>query len=257
MDQQTLQIIAIVAVVVVIILVVLIVLGVRRRRERESLRARFGPEYDRTVAERGSKRAAVRDLKEREALHEQLRLRDLNDADRDLLRRHMATLQYRFVEDPGDVLLQTGRIATEVLRARGYPVNEDRDRALRLFSVDHPDEAGYVRDVIQGTHGRDVGHMRDTFLGVRHVLQEIAGVSYVLGDAADRPEELGPTTGQPPAATVPVEDASTSTPSHGDSDAPSGRGTTGAVASDAAGADSTPDSHPEDPRPATSDRPTR
>ncbi|MGH3664613.1 MAG: hypothetical protein ACRDU8_00730 [Egibacteraceae bacterium] len=188
-EQLTYLIIALVVLVVVIV-VVAAVAASRRRREREALRARYGDEYDRTVKAAGGRRAAVRDLKERETLHQQLTLRDLNEADRDLVRRHMATLQYRFVEDPADVLLQMQRVATEVLRARGYPVAEDREKALRLFSVDHPKEAGHVRTVITGEHGGDVDRMREAFLGVRRALQEVAGISYVLGDAADSPADL-------------------------------------------------------------------
>ncbi|MBA2528558.1 MAG: hypothetical protein H0V19_01110 [Euzebyales bacterium] len=192
MDPQLLQYLLIAAVVVIVVLIVLFIVVAKRRKEREELRDRYGAEYDRTVQEQGSKRAAVRDLKEREALHSDLRLRDLNDADRDLIRGHMATLQYRFVEDPADVLLSTDRVVTEVLRARGYPVAEDREKALRLFSVDHPSEAGHVRTVMEGSHHGDVATMRESFLGVRRVLQEVAGVSYVLGDAADTPAGLSP-----------------------------------------------------------------
>ncbi len=191
MDPQIQQILLIVAAAVIVLLVIALIVAARRHKQREQLRERYGDEYDRTVAARGSKRAAVRDLREREELRSALSLRDLNDADRDLIRRHMATLQYRFVEDPADVMLQTGRVATEVLRAQGYPVAEDRDRALRLFSVDHPSDAGAMRAAIEGDHHGDVTRMRDTFLGVRRALQDVAEVSYVLGDATDSPAELG------------------------------------------------------------------
>ncbi len=191
MDPQTLRIVIIVAVVVVVVLLVLaLVKAARTRRQREQLRQRYGPEYDRTVQARGSQRAAVRDLRGREQERAELSLRDLNEADRELVRRHMATLQYRFVEDPADVLLETDRVATEVLRAKGYPVAEDRDRALRLFSVDYPQEAGAIRAVMDRSYEGDVSRMRDTFVGVRAALQEIAGISYVLGDAADSPSDL-------------------------------------------------------------------
>ena len=191
MTQEQTYLVAAAAVVVVVLIVVLVILAVRRRRERDTLRTRYGEEYERTVKARGGTRAAVRDLREREQLHEQLTLRDLNESDRDLVRRHMATLQYRFVEDPADVMLQVERVTTEVLRARGYPVAEDKDTALRLFSVDYPTEAVHVRTVVMADHHGDVGRMREAFLGVRRALQEVAGISYVLGDAADSPSELG------------------------------------------------------------------
>lgn len=179
-----------VAVVIVGLIVWAAVQSSRRKAERERLRDRYGAEYDRTLAMHRSTRSAVADLKEREEQHAQLELHDLNDADRDLIRRHMATLQYRFVDDPGDVMLQTERVVTEVLRAKGYPVADDRDRGLRLFSVDHPEQAGAIRTVLEGNYGGDVGHMRSAFLDARTAIAETTGVSYVLGDAADRPDDL-------------------------------------------------------------------
>lgn len=177
-----------------VVLVGLIIWGIvaasRRKSEREQLRERYGAEYDRTLAMHRNSRSAIADLKERERLHEDLELNDLNDADRDLIRRHMATLQYRFVDDPSDVMLQTERVVTEVLRAKGYPVADDREQGLRLFSVDHPEEAGPIRTVLEGNYNGDVSRMRDAFLDARHAIQTTTGVSYVLGDAADRPDDL-------------------------------------------------------------------
>ena len=187
MDTQQLIIIGIV--VLVVIVAILLIVSARKRKQREELRSRYGQEYDRTVRERGSKRAAVKDLQEREALHSELALHDLNEADRDLVRRHMASLQYRFVEDPDDVMLSTQRVMTEVLRARGYPVAEDRDKALRLFSVDYPQDAGQVRTVVEGNYGGDIGRMQEAFLGARRSLANVAGVSYVLGDATDERDQ--------------------------------------------------------------------
>lgn len=166
-----------------VLVVVLAVVVTRTRRERRELHERFGPEFERTVLATGSKRAAVRDLREREALHTDLELRDLNDADRELVRRRMAALQFRFVDDPADVMLSAGRVATEVLRAQGYPVGEDRDAGLRLFSVDHPAQAVDLRTVVEGDYDDDVDLMRAAFLGLRRALAEALGITYDAADA--------------------------------------------------------------------------
>jgi hypothetical protein len=179
-----------VAAVIVGLIIWAAVSASRRKAERERLRERYGSEYDRTLAMHRNTRSAIADLKEREQLHDELELTDLNDADRDLIRRHMASLQYRFVDDPADVMLQTERVVTEVLRAKGYPVAEDRERGLRLFSVDHPEQAGAIRTALEGSYDGDVAKMRSVFLDVRAAIQSTTGVSYVLGDAADRPEDL-------------------------------------------------------------------
>lgn len=178
-----------VAVVLVGLLVWAMVSSARKRREREELRERYGPEYDRTISQHRNKRAAVADLKEREAEHEHLSLRDLNDADRELVRSHMAAAQFRFVEDPADALMRTERVMVEVLRAKGYPVAEDREQATKLFSVDHPDHANHVRTMLDGDHSAGTDDLRDRFLQARKTIQEVAGVSFEAGDmSADRPQ---------------------------------------------------------------------
>ena len=172
------------ALVVVTLAIWLLAAAAGRRRERDALRERFGPEYDRAVAEHSSNRAAVADLREREALREGMNLRQLNDADRDLLRRHMAAMQYRFVEDPTDVVLHASRVVTQTLRAMGYPIIQNRDRAVRMFSVDYPEHAATVRSVLDRRERTgDVDQMRTTFLNARDVLRELTGVSYTLDDA--------------------------------------------------------------------------
>lgn len=155
----------------------------RRREEQHQLRERYGAEYERTVSEHKSTRAAVADLKEREERHEELELQSLNDADRDLIRRHMATAQFRFAEDPAEAILQTQRVMTEALRAKGYPMESDTDEAIRLFSVDHPEHAGPVRTLLDGRHDGDTEHMRRMFLNSRKVLQDVTDVSFVREDA--------------------------------------------------------------------------
>ena len=69
---------AIVAIVIVVIVVaaVLIVLTTANRRRR--LRERFGPEYDRAVTERGSRREAEAELAERERHVRELDIRPLS-----------------------------------------------------------------------------------------------------------------------------------------------------------------------------------
>ena len=178
------------------VLVALVVWGLvsseRRRRERDALRERYGAEFDRAVEEHGSRRAAVADLQARESEHQTLSLRDLNEADLELVRQHMARAQYRFVEDPADALLRVERVMTEVLRAKGYPLPEDRSQAARLFSVDHPEHAQSVRGVFsKGTDG-DVDDLRTRFLEARKTIQDVTGASYVLADAdagTDRPAD--------------------------------------------------------------------
>ena len=167
-------------------------LSVRRtRRERAELRARYGDEFDRAVSEHGNRRAAVADLRAREDERRLLSLRELNAADLDIVRRHMAAAQYRFVDDPREALERVERIMTEVLRAKGYPVAHDRRQTARLFSVDHPDHAGSVRAVLGDGAAGDIEDLRIRFVKARKTIADVTGLGRIVDeDAGQTPIDL-------------------------------------------------------------------
>jgi hypothetical protein len=186
----------IVVVVVVLLVAVAAAFGIRKgmgtRNERRQLRERFGPEYERTVRERGSEKAATAELAERERSHEELELVQLSEADQQWARGEMARLQFRYLEDPGGVLGALDRLVEDMLHLRGYPAQEDVGRALRLFSVAHPRAAQSLRKL----HDNDYGPsdtMRSVFLEVRDALRDTIGVTYGLRDL--EPERQRPSAG--------------------------------------------------------------
>ena len=170
------------ALVLLAVLAMAAVKSARKKRERAALKERFGPEYDRTLSAHHNTGAAVADLKQRQADHDELNLRDLNDADRELVRTHMAAAQFRFVEDPADAILRTERIMFEVLRAKGYPVAADREQATKLFSVDHPHHAESLRTLFSTDPGDAMDQLRDRFLQARKTIQEVTGTTFEVGD---------------------------------------------------------------------------
>ena len=66
-----------ITVVAVVAAVASIVWLLSKQRKREALQGRFGPEYDRTVRERDSRRAAESELQDRERRREELDIRPL------------------------------------------------------------------------------------------------------------------------------------------------------------------------------------
>jgi hypothetical protein len=203
MDQQTIIIIIAIAAVIALAAIVALVVWMRnskeQRRRREELQERYGPEYARTVEATGSEKKAVAELTEREQRHERLQLHTLSEDDTAVVRTHLAQLQYRFVEDPGDALLGLGRVVIEVLRVRGYPVSDDREEGLRLLALDHPEEAQSVRRLLHGEADADATSARHTFLEARNALRSVAGITYELADGAPdaRVEDLGDDRRQP------------------------------------------------------------
>jgi hypothetical protein len=122
-------------VAVVVLGIVIGALGTRRSR---SLQDRFGPEYDRTVDKTGGRREAEHELREREKRHEELELRPLSQAAREHYLQQWQGTQSRFVDDPAGAVAEADDLVQQVMRDRGYPVEDFEQRAADI-SVEHPD----------------------------------------------------------------------------------------------------------------------
>lgn len=136
------------------VVVAAVALMLRARRSR-SLRERFGEEYDRVAADAPSRREAEAELREREKRHDRLDLRPLDRIDRDRFRVRWEDVQARFVDDPPGAVRDADGLIQEVMRTRGYPVDDFESRASDL-SVDHPD----VVERYRSAHGIAVAHER-------------------------------------------------------------------------------------------------
>ncbi len=128
----------IVIAVVVVLVIVIAVAAAAKRRRRHHLQDRFGSEYDRTVEGADRRREAERDLRDREARHDELELRPLSDASRQRYTEQWQDMQAGFVDRPQVAVADADRLITDLMRERGYPV-DDFDTRSELVSVDHPD----------------------------------------------------------------------------------------------------------------------
>jgi hypothetical protein len=109
-----------------------------RKRRTSHLREGFGPEYDRTVEEAGSRRRAESELKDREQRREELDIRPLAPGTRYRFASRWSSVQERFVDDPKAALRDAHALVIEVMRERGYPTDDFEQRAADV-SVDHPE----------------------------------------------------------------------------------------------------------------------
>jgi hypothetical protein len=134
MDTWVWIVIAVAAAVVL----VLVALAVAKRRLTTKLQNAFGPEDDRAVAEAPSRREAEAELRERQERHEELELRELSPEARGRYQRLWDAAQARFVDEPERAVGEADALIQDVMRERGYPVDDFDQRAADL-SVEHAD----------------------------------------------------------------------------------------------------------------------
>lgn len=135
MDNTTT--IILVAVAALIILGLLAMALTRFQRSRR-LRERFGPEYERMVGEAGDRSKAESELEARLAHVESLNIRPLSAEEANRFSLEWQATQSEFVDAPLASVQKADRLIREVMRAKGYPVDDFEQRAADI-SVDYPD----------------------------------------------------------------------------------------------------------------------
>jgi hypothetical protein len=161
-----------------------------RKRRSEQLREGFGPEYERTVAEHGDRRAAESELLERRQRREKLDVRELEPAARERYADRWRVTQRRFVDEPAQAVAEADELVAAVMRDRGYPVEEDFDRRAADVSVDHPVVVEHYRAAhaistqSAGGGGAETEDLRQAMVHYRALFAEL------LGGDTDRRDEV-------------------------------------------------------------------
>jgi hypothetical protein len=135
--STTTWIVIAVAAVVLVLIVIALVTAARNRQRRRALHDRFGSEYDRTIDDADKRRHGERELQDRIDLRDRLDIRPLPAAARDRYAAQWQDAQSRFVDQPAVVVMEADALVTNVMRDRGYPV-DDWDQQAAVVSVDHP-----------------------------------------------------------------------------------------------------------------------
>jgi len=139
-------------VIIIVIVVVLLVVAAAaywyQRRRSDQLQERFGPEYELAVEESGDRRAAERDLRERQHRRSKLDVHPLSDESATQYRAEWNALQQGFVDKPGTSVAEADRLVLRIMREAGYPVDEF-DQRVNDISVDHPEVATRYREAHQ------------------------------------------------------------------------------------------------------------
>lgn len=164
-----------VGVVALLIVVGLVARGARVSRT-ESLRDKFGNEYDHALREHGSRTKAEHDLIERTEQVKKYNIVPLNAGDRDRFRKDWQRVEQRFIERPATAVVEADELLADIMRARGYPMG-DFDRHVADLSVTHPTiiehyRAGH-RVITQSPGKASTEDLRQAMLHYRALFDEL------------------------------------------------------------------------------------
>lgn len=169
----------IIAIIVGVVVLAALAVWLYRRNssgDRE-LKRTFGQEYDRTLDRSRDEDAARRDLRERLDRHERFDIRELDDSERDRYAAEWHGIQRRFVDDPEGAVRGADGLIQDVMRARGYPVDDFEQRAKDL-SVDHPQVVERYREgrrLLDRSERVPTEDHREAMLHFRALYEELVG----------------------------------------------------------------------------------
>jgi hypothetical protein len=169
--------------IIIVAIAAIVLLGVAwaglRTQRTKSLQEKFGPEYDRVAADAPTKRDAEAELRERADRRSEFDIRPLEPGQRDRYRSRWQDVQAGFVDHPASSVGAADDLIQEVMRERGYPVEDFETRSADL-SVDYPTVVEHYRAAhgIAVAHGRgnaDTEELRKAVQHYRALFDELLG----------------------------------------------------------------------------------
>ncbi|GHD83642.1 hypothetical protein [Streptomyces naganishii] len=186
---------------IVIVAAVVVVAAVLTSRARghgggRSLKRRFGPEYDRTVARHdGDTKAAERELSARVERHGDLRERELEAGERERFEARWTAVQERFVDSPREAVAEADRLLAELAGARGFPHDGQYEEQLDALSVHHGHHVHGYRRVHRAAHapadgapesGASTEELRAALVEARALFEELLTPAHAGAAPAER-----------------------------------------------------------------------
>ncbi len=104
-----------------------------QKQRTQKLRSKFGPEYDKAIAEHKNRGHAESELQKRSERVAKFHIQPLRAEDRSRYAEDWKREQSRFVDDPRAAVNHADTLVQDVMQRRGYPVGEF-DQNARLIS---------------------------------------------------------------------------------------------------------------------------
>lgn len=187
----------IILIVVVLVVIAAIVYGVQVVR-RKQLQNTFGPEYDRVVADSGSRTEGEKELREREKRHASLELKPLSPEAQSTYAANWEEVQIQFVDNPTEAVTAADDLVTRLVAERGYPTGEYDDRLADL-SVEHARTLEHYRKAHEISRRNSAGEagtedLRQALVHYRALFGDLLGTDPVPSTGTTSPAPAGSTT---------------------------------------------------------------
>jgi uncharacterized protein YneF (UPF0154 family) len=175
---------AITVVLVLVIIGAILGLVLARRRRSERLHDQLGPEYDRTVQAMGGEKKAQTELEERRKHVEALDIRPLSLSERERYLADWTAVQSKFVDEPGQAIVDADRLIMQVMQTRAYPVSDFEQRAADI-SVNYPALVSNYRAareiaVKNEQQQANTEELRQAMIHYRSLFEELLGTEPVV-----------------------------------------------------------------------------
>jgi hypothetical protein len=185
---------ATVAIIVVIVIILAVALFVATTARRRRLKERFGPEYERLVADQQSQRKAEAELASRERRVRRLDIRPLTAAARTEYIAQWTSIQERFVDQPPSAVSHAQQLVTTVLRDRGY-LTEGFEQILADLSVEHARNlehyrAAHALSESSANGSASTEDLRQAMIHYREMFDDLLGDERTAEDQAVADDQL-------------------------------------------------------------------
>jgi hypothetical protein len=175
-----------IVIVVVVLVTVGVILGVvsSQRKRSQKLHEHFGPEYEHTVQAVGDEKKAQNELAERQKHVDTLDIRPLSAPERDRYLASWAAVQSKFVDEPGQAIIDADQLIIEVMQLRNYPVSDFDQRAADI-SVNYPALVTNYRAAREIANKNklqqaDTEELRQAMIYYRSLFEELLGTEAVV-----------------------------------------------------------------------------
>jgi type II secretory pathway pseudopilin PulG len=166
-------------IMLVVIAAAILLMVIARRNKTKKLQSQFGSEYDHTLEMMGGKKKGQSELEARQKHIKTLNIRPLTLPERGRYLADWTALQSKFVDEPGQAVIDADHLIMEVMQLRDYPLSDFDQRAADI-SVTHPGLVGNYRSaraiaVKNEQKQANTEELRQAILFYRSLFDELVG----------------------------------------------------------------------------------